>query len=60
MTDTHGTGIMNSFLEGYEKYRGDFPTRLNGSMIATAKGISTGYALWKMEPRGKLFIKPLV
>src|SRR5690606_8222813 len=28
LTDTRGTGIMNSYLQGYEEYRGDFPTRL--------------------------------
>ncbi len=27
LTDTRGTGIMNSYLQGYEEYRGDFPTR---------------------------------
>ena len=27
LTDTKGTGIMNSYLKGYEEYRGDFPLR---------------------------------
>ena len=34
LTDTRGTGIMNSYLQGYEEFRGDFPTRLTGSMVS--------------------------
>ena len=58
LTDTKGTGIMNSYLEGYDKFKGLFEGRLSGSMIATAKGESRAYALWKMEARGELFINP--
>jgi GTP-binding protein len=58
LTDTKGTGIMNSYLEGYEEYRGDFPTRMSGSIVADRQGESTGYALYNLEPRGVLFIEP--
>lgn len=58
LTDTKGTGIMNSYLRGYEPYRGDFPVRNNGSLVASHKGIATAYALFKLEPRGELFVKP--
>ena len=27
LTDTRGTGLMNSYLEGYSEYRGAFETR---------------------------------
>jgi len=27
LTDTKGTGILNSYFSGYEEYRGDFPDR---------------------------------
>ena len=30
MTDTKGTGIMNAYLDGYEPWRGDFPSRYTG------------------------------
>jgi len=49
---------MNSYLSGYEPYRGDFPVRNNGSLVASHKGIATAYALFKLEPRGELFVKP--
>jgi GTP-binding protein len=31
LTVTRGTGIMNSYLEGFEDYRGDFPSRFSGT-----------------------------
>jgi GTP-binding protein len=58
LTDTKGTGIMNSYLQGYEPYRGDFPSRLSGSLVADRSGESTGYALFNLEPRGTIFIEP--
>ncbi|MFA6235132.1 MAG: translational GTPase TypA, partial [Bacteroidota bacterium] len=58
LTDTKGTGIMNSYLQGYEPYRGDFPSRLSGSLVADRNGESTGYALFNLEPRGTIFIEP--
>lgn len=58
LTDTKGTGIMNSYLQGYEEYRGDFPLRLTGSLVSDREGSSTGYALFNLEPRGTLFINP--
>jgi len=58
LTDTKGTGIMNSYFSGYEPYRGDFPTRFTGSIVADRKGPSVAYALYNLEPRGETFIGP--
>jgi GTP-binding protein len=58
LTDTRGTGIMNSYLEGYEDYRGDFPSRTNGSLVSDREGAAVAYALFNLEPRGRLFIVP--
>ena len=58
LTDTKGTGIMNSYLSGYEEYRGDFPTRATGSLVSDRQGSSVAYALFNLEPRGRLFIVP--
>ncbi len=58
MTDTKGTGIMNSYLEGYEEYRGDYPVRNNGSLIADRSGTAVAYAIFNLEPRGKMYIVP--
>ena len=58
LTDTKGTGIMNSYLEGFEEYRGDFPSRINGSLVADRLGHAVPYALFNLEPRGILFVQP--
>ncbi|MGD9733865.1 MAG: translational GTPase TypA [Desulfamplus sp.] len=58
LTDTKGTGIMNSIFEGYEPYRGDFPTRRTGSLVSDRKGKAVPYALYNLEPRGRLMIVP--
>ncbi|EFL53169.1 GTP-binding protein TypA [Solidesulfovibrio fructosivorans JJ]] len=58
LTDTKGTGIMNSSLDGYEEYRGDFPSRFTGSIVCDRQGVAVPYALFNLEPRGRLFVVP--
>ncbi len=58
LTDTRGTGIINSSLLGYEEYRGDFPDRFTGSLVADRSGETVPYALFNLEPRGALFVRP--
>ena len=58
MTDTKGTGIMNSYLSGYEEHRGAFPVRYNGSIVADRQGKAVPYALFNLEPRGHMVIAP--
>ena len=58
LTDTRGTGIINSSLLGYEEHRGDFPARFTGSLVADRSGDCVPYALFNLEPRGQLFVTP--
>lgn len=58
LTDTKGTGILNSYLEGFEPYRGDFPSRHTGSLVSDRQGQAVAYAIYNLEPRGVLFITP--
>ncbi len=58
LTDTKGTGIMNSYLSGYEEYRGDFVDRFTGSLVADRSGAAVTYGLYHLEPRGRLFVVP--
>ncbi len=60
MTDTRGTGIINSYLEGYEEYHGDIRTRRTGSLVSDRQGAAIAYALYNLEPRGTLFVLPTV
>jgi len=58
LSDTKGTGILNSYLYGYEKYKGDIPARFTGSIVADRLGKAVAYALYHLEPRGRLFVTP--
>lgn len=58
LTDTRGTGIMNTSLKGYEAYRGDFGGRQNGALVCDRPGKAIPYALWELEDRGHFFIVP--
>ena len=58
LTDTKGTGIMNSYFSGYELYRGDFTCRFTGSLVSDRSGTAVPYALFNLETRGQMFIVP--
>ncbi|MDF1567145.1 MAG: translational GTPase TypA [Spirochaetaceae bacterium] len=58
LTDTRGTGMFNSSLDGYEEFRGEFPSRFTGSLVADRSGECVPYALFNLEPRGQLFVRP--
>lgn len=58
LTDTRGTGIMNTSYAGYEAYRGDFPDRFTGSLVSDRRGQAVAFALFNLEARGKLFVRP--
>lgn len=58
LSDTKGTGIMNSLLAGYEPHRGEIPSRFTGSIVSDRSGKGVGYGLFHLEPRGELFIRP--
>ena len=58
LTDTKGTGILNSEFEEYSQYKGDIETRQDGSLVASEQGIARAYGLNSAQSRGVLFIEP--
>jgi len=58
MTDTKGTGIMNTLFDGYGLYKGDLSYRPTGSITATHPGEAVTYGLFNAQERGQLFITP--
>ena len=56
MTDTRGNGIMNSQFNGYEPFKGEIPTRSQGSLVASETGDAVAYGLFNAQERGDLFI----
>ena len=58
LTDTKGTGVLNTIFEGYGPYKGDIQYRKQGSLIAFEAGEEITYGLFNAQERGALFIGP--
>ena len=56
LTDTRGTGTLNTLFNGYEPWHGPIPARTNGAMVADREGVATPYALFHLQERGVLFV----
>ena len=41
MTDTRGTALVHSILEGWTEYAGDMAMRLTGALVSDRGGVST-------------------
>ena len=60
LTETRGTGVLNRTFHSYDVFKGVIKSRRNGVLIATEQGNAIAYALFNIQERGKLFIKPQV
>ena len=58
LTDTRGTGLLNTQFDGWDLYRGEISSRLTGAMVSDRQGVATAYALWNLQERGRMFITP--
>jgi GTP-binding protein len=58
LTDTKGTGVLNRIFHNYVPYKGEMSDKKNGALIATDPGEAVAYALWNLQDRGVMFIKP--
>lgn len=58
LTDTKGTGVLNTIFECYGPYKGDIQYRKQGSLIAFEAGEAITYGLFNAQERGSLFIGP--
>jgi GTP-binding protein len=56
LTDTRGTGLLNTQFAGYEEYKGDIKSRTTAAMVSDRGGVTTPYALDTLQERGPLFI----
>ena len=57
LTDTKGSGVMNTIFEGYEPWFGPIPQRASGALLADRGGRVTPYASLAMVDRGELFVE---
>ena len=57
LTDTKGSGVMNSLLEDYAPWFGSIPQRMTGVLVADRHGRVTSYASYAMEDRGEMIVE---
>ena len=55
---TRGTGIMYQNFYQYQRYKGEMPKRGTGVMVSMSPGKAVAYALWGLQERGELFVRP--
>ncbi len=58
LTETRGSGIMNTLFDSYQEWFGDIPQRTSGVLVADRDGKVTTYASLAMVDRGVLFVTP--
>jgi len=58
LTDTRGEGILHhTFLE-YGPWAGPISGRTRGVLVADREGEAVAYALWGLQERGTIFVRP--
>ena len=58
LTATSGQAIMTHRFREFLPYKGDIPSRIKGSLISMEQGPSTGFALNRLQDRGRFFVDP--
>lgn len=55
---TQGTAVCHHRFDRYRPMEGDIPRRSNGVLISNMGGKAVGYALFGLQERSDLFVKP--
>jgi len=58
LTETKGTGLLNTLFLRFDKWQGEMKGRGTGSLVSDRMGEATTYALYALQERGSLFLKP--
>jgi GTP-binding protein len=58
LTETKGTGLLNTLFLRWGKWQGELEGRGTGSLVADRPGEATAYAIYNLQERGELFVKP--
>jgi GTP-binding protein len=58
LTETKGTGLLNTIFLRWGAWQGAMRGRATGSLIADRTGEATTYALFNLQERGTMFIRP--
>jgi GTP-binding protein len=58
LTETKGTGLLNTMFLRWGEWQGSLRGRATGSLVADRVGETTTYALYNLQERGTLFVRP--
>ena len=58
LTETKGTGLLNTMFLRWGEWLGAMRGRATGSLVADRTGDTTTYALFNLQERGTLFARP--
>ena len=58
LTETKGTGLLNTMFLRWGEWQGPMRGRSTGSLVADRMGETTTYALYNLQERGLLFVRP--
>jgi len=58
LTETKGTGLLNTLFLRWGEWQGSLRGRATGSLVADRTGETTTYALFNLQERGTLFVRP--
>ena len=58
LTETKGTGLLNTLFLRWGDWQGTMRGRATGSLVADRTGETTTYALYNLQERGTLFVRP--
>ncbi len=58
LTRTSGLGVLTSIFESFTPFKGEMGKRARGVLISNSAGKANGYALFNLQERGSLFVKP--
>ncbi|MGF1511407.1 MAG: translational GTPase TypA [Myxococcota bacterium] len=58
LTDTRGTGLLNTLFDDWAPHVGRVARRPTGAMVSDRSGKATPYAIFNLQPRGRMLIRP--
>jgi GTP-binding protein len=58
LTETKGTGLLNTLFLRWSEWQGSMRGRSTGSLVADRTGETNTYALFNLQERGTLFVRP--
>ena len=58
LTATRGTALLHQHHMGWMPWAGEMPTARGGAMVSDRLGVTTAYALDKLQLSGQFFVNP--